>query len=325
MVPPVVLLIVGLAALIGGAELVVRYGARLASRFGLPPILVGLTVVSLGTSLPELAVGIDSVRHGVGSLAIGNIAGTNIVNLLLILGLSAAIRAIPLEMQTLRLDLPMMGGAALLLFVLAIDGTLHRWEGIPLVVIAIGYTLLLIRWTRRENARVLDEYAEEYATEPVPAHRGRVLALHSALLVAGLAVIVVGSHWLVDGAVRLATAIGVSDAVIGLTIVAIGTSAPELATTIISTIRGDRDIAIGNLIGSSIYNLTIILGIALLAAPGKIIIDRDLVFVDLPIMAAVSLACFPVMRSGQRMSRREGTIFVILYAGYLAFLLIGRT
>ncbi|MBO0810655.1 MAG: calcium/sodium antiporter [Microlunatus sp.] len=319
--PPVVWIILGLAALIGGAELVVRYGARLASRLGLPPILVGLTVVSLGTSLPELAVGIDAVRSDAGALAVGNIVGTNIVNLLLILGLSAAIRAVSIELQTLRLELPMMAAAAVLPLVLAGNGLLARWEGVPLVALAVAYTLLLIRWTRRENARVL----AEYGYQPGPAQRGRTVALYVGLLVAGLVVIVVGSQWLVDGAVRLATALGVSDAVIGLTVVAIGTSAPELATTIISTIRGDRDIAIGNLIGSSIYNLTIILGVALLAAPGTVAIDRELVFVDLPVMVLVSLACILLMRTDRTLSRAEGTGFVVAYAVYLGYLLIART
>lgn len=330
--PPVLWLLLGLVAVVVGAELVVRYGARLARRLGIPPILVGLTVVSLGTSLPELAVGIDAVRAEAGSLAVGNIAGTNIVNLLLILGLSAAIRTLPLGMQTLRLDIPMMGAAALLLYVLTAGGALEPWNGIPLILFAVVYTVLLIRWTHRENARVLAEFAEEYP-EPKPHAEGAgggggasgAAALQALLLVVGLVVIVVGAQWLVEGAVDVATALGVSDAFIGLTIVAIGTSAPELATTIVSTIRGDRDIAIGNLIGSSIYNLTIILGITVLVAPGPVLIDQQLVLVDLPVMVAVSFVFGPIMLSGRRLTRVEGTSFLLAYAVYLAYLLIART
>ncbi|QEO14058.1 calcium/sodium antiporter [Agromyces intestinalis] len=329
--PPVVWLILGLVALVIGAELVVRSGARLARRLGIPPIVVGLTVVSIGTSLPELAVGIDSVRVGAGSLAVGNIAGTNVVNILLILGLSAAIRPLAVGLQTLRLDLPMMGGAALLLYLFAVDGVLDVWEGVPLVLFAIVYTLLLVRWTRRESSFVAAEFAEEYPAEPEASgsartvHTVRATVMQAIVLVAGIAVTILGADWLVDGAVEVASALGVSDALIGLTIVAIGTSAPELATTIISTIRGERDIAIGNLIGSSIYNLTIILGVTLLVAPGAVPIEPELVLIDLPIMVAVSFALAPIMLSGRRVSRLEGSLMVTAYLIYLGFLVVART
>jgi len=172
---------------------------------------------------------------------------------------------------------------------------------------------------------VQQEFADGYAPSAPTVNRGRLIIGESVLLVVGLVLIVIAAQWLVDGSVRLAVAFGVSDAVIGLTIVALGTTAPELATTIISTIRGQRDIAIGNLIGSSIYNLTAILGIALLSVPGSVAIYRELVVVDLPVMVAAALVCIPVMRTGRTMTRREGTLFVIAYAGYLAYLLIART
>lgn len=314
--------VAGLVLLVGGAELIVRYGARLASRLGVPPILVGLTVVSIGTSAPELAVGVDAARAGEGSLALGNIAGTNVVNLLLILGLSAAIRAIPMGMQTLRMDLPMMGGVAVLVLAFAVDGVIDRIEGGVLVLVALGYTLALVRWSRRESARVLAEFHSEYDA-PVPARPRGALALAGVMLVVGLAVIIVGAQWLVEGSVALAASLGVSEAVIGLTIVAIGTSAPELATAILSTLRGERDIAIGNLIGSSTYNLTLILGLTVLAAP--ITLDPALVVIDLPVMIAATLLAGALMMSGRLLTRREGTLMVIAYAGYLAYLLIART
>ncbi|NYE19094.1 calcium/sodium antiporter [Microbacterium immunditiarum] len=323
--PPLLWIALGLAALVLGAELVVRYGARLARQLGLPPILIGLTVVSIGTSLPELAVGIDAANNDAGSLAVGNIAGTNMVNLLLILGLSAAIRSVPLTLQTVRLDLPMMGGAAYLLLIFSVDGALEVWEGIPLVAFALIYTALLVRWTRRESALVLAEFAAEYPAPPRREHKIGAIAIQALLLIVGLAVIVFGADWLVDGAVELAQTLGVSDALIGLTIVAIGTSAPELATTIVSTIRGDRDIAIGNLIGSSIFNLTMILGVTLLFSPGAILIGPELVYIDLPLMVAVSFICGPLMTSGRMLSRREGTGFVIAYIAYLTYLIVTRT
>lgn len=321
--PSALLIVLGLAALVIGAELVVRYGARIARRLGIPPLVVGLTVVSIGTSAPELAVGIDAVRSDAGSLAVANIAGTNVVNLLLILGLSAAIRPIVLRLQTIRLDLPAMALAAVLVVVLAADGELSVLDGVILTAVAVVYTSVLIVFVRRESAEVVQEFAAEY---PGPAHRqGGYLTLHIALLFAGLVIIVVGADWLVDGSVELARMLGVSDALIGLTIVAIGTSAPEFATTIISTIRGDRDIAIGNLIGSSTFNLTLILGVSLLFAPGSFAVDPQLIAIDLPVMLAVSLVCIPVFLTGNRVSRGEGITFVVAYAAYLSFLLAART
>ncbi len=313
------LILAGLAVLTVGAELVVRYGARLARRVGVPPMLVGLTIVSLGTSLPELAIGIDAVRSHAGSLAVGNIAGTNVVNLLLILGLSAAIRPVFLGMQTLRLDVPAMALAGLLVFAFAADGTLTALEGAILAVAAVAYTLLLIRQTRREDAPVVAEFDDEY-----PVDRSN-LPVQLVLLVAGLAVILVGADLLVRGAVAVARDFGISDAIVGLTIVAIGTSAPELATTLIATFRGDRDIAIGNLIGSSTYNLTFILGGALLFAPGPVPLDPKLIAVDLPVMVATALVCVVVFRTGRRVTRAEGILMVAAYLAYLAYLVIVRT
>lgn len=310
----------GLALLVVGAELVVRYGARLARAMGISPIVIGLTVVSIGTSAPELAVGVDSALKGAGSLIVGNIAGTNIVNLLLILGLSAAMRSLSLGLQTLRLDLPMMGGVALLLLVFTVDGAVDRVEGLVLVGVAIGYTFALFRFAKKESAQVLAEYDTEYDR---PRRAGAwPLVAAGVMLVAGIVVIVLGAQFLVDGSVALARGLGVSEAIIGLTIVAVGTSAPELATTIVSTIRGDRDIAIGNLIGSSTYNLTLILGMTVLVAP--ITLDPELVLIDIPVMIAATFLTGLFMMSGRRVSRTEGTLMVGLYVVYLGVLLATR-
>ncbi|WP_197280960.1 calcium/sodium antiporter [Microbacterium sp. No. 7] len=309
----------GLALLLVGAELVTRYGARLAGAMGISPVVIGLTVVSIGTSAPELAVGIDSALKDAGSLIVGNIAGTNIVNLLLILGLSAAIRTLPFGLQTLRLDLPMMAGVALLLLVFTVDGAVDRLEGMVLLGIAIGYTFAVFRFARKESAAVQAEFGAEFDR---PRRGVWPLVLAGLLLVGGIVVIVLGAQFLVDGSVDLARRLGVSEAIIGLTIIAIGTSAPELATTIISTFRGDRDIAIGNLIGSSTYNLTLILGVTVLVAP--ITLDAELVLVDIPVMIAATFVTGMLMMSGRRVTRVEGSIMVALYAGYLGYLLLSR-
>lgn len=315
------LIVVGLTALVGGAELLIRGGSRVASRLGISPIVVGLTFVSIGTSAPELAVGIDAGLQGNGGLVVGNIAGTNVVNVLLILGLSAAIRTLPLDSVTLRLDLPMMASAAVILLLLAIDGVLSTVDGIVLLFVAVAYTALIVKNSKRESPRVQAEYAEEYT-----APAGRLAATRDvAVLVTGIVVIVVGADWLVSGAVDLAVALDVSNALIGLTVVAIGTSAPELATTIISTIRGDRDIAIGNLIGSSVYNIGLILGTTAVVVPGRFDLSTPLTYVDIPIMTGVALLCVPMFVVGGKVTRTEGVACVAAYGVYLAYLVFLRT
>lgn len=311
-----VLVVVGLVALIVGAEGLVRGGSAIAARLGISPMLVGVTVVSIGTSLPELAVGIDAAVHDAGPLAVGNIAGTNIVNILLILGLSAAMVPLTLRRQTVRLDLPVMVVSALLLWALAANGSLSRLDGTILLLLAIAYTVTVVRAEISGDDAPLPEVLD---AAPVPDRIGwRIVQL-----VGGVAVVVVGAEWLVTGAVDVAGDLGVSEAVIGLTVVAIGTSAPELVTTIMSTIRGERDLAIGNLIGSSIYNVTFILGTTSLFRPLEV--TDELIRIDLPLMAAVALICVPVFLTGRRITRLEGVAFVVGYVVYLVLVIALRT
>lgn len=315
----------GLLVLVLGAELVTRGGGKLAGQLGVPPILIGLTVVAIGTSTPELAVGIDAAVRGAGALAVGNIAGTNTVNMLLILGLSAAIRPLALGMQTIRMDLPVMIVTALAMLVMASDGWLSRQDGGVLLLGGVAYTAAVIVSARREKRAVKVQFAKEYR---VSAQRGRdqeAKVRSAAALLAGIAIIVIAADWLVDGAVELARIWGVSDAFIGLTIIAIGTSAPELVTTVLSTFRNQRDIAIGNLLGSSVYNILIILGVTALAPRGGIPVTPELMRIDIPVMALVAVACAPVFLSGRQVSRLEGGAFVGAYGLYLGYLLVART
>ena len=318
-------LAIGLIALVIGSEWLVKGGSRLAAGLGISPILVGLTVVSIGTSMPELAVGLRAAASGNGSLAVGNIAGTNIVNVLLILGLSALIRPLSLHLRTLKLDLPMMTAAALLLWLLAADGTLAMSGGAVLTVGALLYTAVLIVSARRESQSVQAEFADEYATPVVNGRSRATMARDLALLLVGIVVVVIGADWLVGGAVGVGQTFGVSDAFIGLTVVAIGTSAPELATTLVATFRGERDIAIGNLLGSSVYNILLILGLTVLGAGRALHLDPDLVRIDIPLMALVALVCIPIFLTGRRVSRREGGAMVAAYLAYLTFLVISQT
>lgn len=323
---PALILLGGLLVIIGGAEVLLKGATRIASMLGIKPILIGLTVVAVGTSAPELAVGIIAAREGKGDLAVGNIAGTNIMNILFILGLSAAIRPLPLQLQSIQFDVPVMIGVALGLIAMASDGVLSRAEGGILLVGAVVYTAVLIRISRRESAAVKKEFAEEYGPAKLEARawlRGAGWAV--GLLVVGIGLTVLGADLMVDGAVQLAQSIGIADAVIGLTIVAIGTSAPELATTIVATVRNDRDVAVGNLIGSSISNILLVLGLTCLVAPGGLAVSAEVLRIDLPLAAAVAIVCWPVFRSGQTVSRFEGVAFVIAYLVYLASLLVLRT
>jgi cation:H+ antiporter len=288
--------------------------------------VIGLTIVSVGTSAPELAVGLTAVAEGKGPLAVGNIAGTNMLNILLILGLSAAIRALPIRLQSIKLDVPVMIGSAVAMILMSLDGVLSRTEGALLVLAAVLYTALLVRESRRESAAMKKEFTQEFGAPSAPARRRRVLfAWHSTLLIAGMALTVLGADLLVTGAVNLATVYGVSDAFIGLTIVAIGTSAPELATTLVSTLKNDRDVAIGNLIGSSIYNILAILGLTTLAAPRGVDVGGDVLWIDLPLAAITAAVCLPVFKSDGKVSRKEGALFVAAYLTYLTALVTLRT
>ena len=327
--------VAGLLALAFGSEVMVRGGVQMASRMGISPIVVGMTVVSIGTSLPELAVGVTAATEGSGALAVGNIAGTNTVNLLFILGLSALLRPLAIQRRTLRLDLPVMAVAAVLFWVLCIDGTLSRVDGVILLCAAVAYTVVVVRSARVESRDVVDEYAYAYRGEPAgddgAAEREPdmpdtgSLVRYFAMTIVGITVVVVGADWLVEGAVGIAREFGVSDALIGLTIVAIGTSAPELVTTIVSTVRGERDIAIGNLLGSSVYNIVLILGATCLVPADGLPLNSSLVWIDIPVMVVATLLLIPVFFSGRRVHRAEGGAMVVAYLAYLTFLLFTQT
>ena len=319
----------GLAALIVGAEMVLRGGARFAALMGIRPLVIGLTVVSIGTSMPELAVGITAGLEGSGSIVVGNIAGTNMVNILFILGLSALFRPLMLHLQVIKLDLPMMILAAGLMAGLAWDGVLSAWDGIVLLAAAIFYTILLLR--QHESAAVEEEFEDmcagglEVSCQAGPKRSASRARLKNALLLAvGMGISVIGAQWAVHGAVEMARSLQISEAIIGLTVVAIGTSSPELVTTAIATVRNERDVAVGNLLGSSIYNILVILGLTCIASPGGLAVERQLLMLDIPLMAGVALACVPVFWSGKRISRLEGGLGVAAYLIYLLWLALFR-
>lgn len=319
-----VYLIAGLVLLVAGAEVLVRGAAKLAAQFGIPPLVIGLTVVAFGTSAPETAVSVQAALNGSGDLAIGNVIGSNIANVLLILGLTALVAPLIVSRQLIRLDVPIMIGASLVTYALAWDGSLSRLDGALLFAAVVAYTLFLVISSRREKAAEADdEFAKEFGLdEPAKPYAGLI---NAGLVIAGLVLLVLGSNFLVEGAVELARALGLSELVIGLTVIAIGTSLPELATSILAAIRGERDIAVGNIVGSNIFNLLCVLGLASLVSPQAIAVSANALAFDFPVMIAVAVACLPIFFAGYTINRWEGLLFIAYYIAYTLYLVMSST
>ena len=303
----ILLFIAGLVILVAGGELLVRGSARLAAAWGISPLVVGLTVVAFGTSSPELAVSVQASLAGEVDIAVGNVVGSNIFNVLLILGLSAAIVPLVVSAQLVRLDVPIMIAMSVLLLLLSLDGVLSRVECGLLAAALVAYIVTQIVLSRRSGS-----------DEEAPTDTGNPL-INLLLIVVGLALLVMGSRWLVQAAVQIAASFGVTPLVIGLTIVAAGTSMPELATSVIAGVRGQRDIAVGNIIGSNIFNILAVLGLSGLFSTAGIPVSNAALTMDLPVMVAVAFLCLPIF-SKYSIRRWEGMLFVayyVLYTGYL--------
>jgi cation:H+ antiporter len=317
------LFVAGFGLLIVGAEALVRGASRLACTLGVSPLIVGLTIVALGTSSPELAVGIQSSLMGGGDIALGNVVGSNIVNVLFILGLSAMITPLVVAQQLVRLDVPLMIGVSALLLLLGLDGSIGQLDGILLLAGIVAYTVFAIRQSRRESRQVKEEYAREFGKKAC-RNLWQVLA-QIALVVGGLALLVIGSRWLVEGAVALALALGLSELIVGLTVVAAGTGMPEVVTCVTASIRGERDIAVGNVVGSNIYNILAVLGLTAVVAPGGVTVPPAALAFDMPVMIAVAAACLPVFFLDGVIARWEGALFFGYYLAYTLYLVLDAT
>lgn len=312
-----VLLAVGLVLLTAGAESLVRGASGIAARLGIPPLIVGLTVVAFGTSAPELAVSVAAAWSGQGDIALGNVVGSNIFNVLFILGISALIAPLAIGSQLIRVDVPLMIGASLLTLLFAFDGRIGRLDG----AILFGGLLFYIGFQIRQGLRERRSERNGGGEESAPALSGPWW-LDPLLVLGGLGVLVLGSRLLVASAVAIAQALGVSELVIGLTIVAAGTSLPEVATSVIASLRGERDIAVGNVVGSNVFNLLGVLGLAGLVSPlGVGVADQALRF-DLPVMLAVALACLPIFFTGREIARWEGGLFLAYYIAYTVYVVM---
>lgn len=308
----------GLAALIVGAELLVRGASRVALSLGISPLVVGLTIVAIGTSSPEVAVSVGAALNGQTDIAVGNVVGSNIFNVLFILGASALIVPLLVNAQIVRQEVPIMIGASLLLLSFGIDGLISRLDSLLLLLLLVAYIVFLVVQSRRQHL------AEQATAGPPSTELGAKpsLVLQLLLMAAGLALLVLGSGWLVDASIALARLLGVSDLVIGLTIVAAGTSMPEVATSIMAALRKQRDIAIGNIIGSNIFNILGCLGIAGLVSSSGLPLAPSLMNFDIWIMLAVAVACVPVFIAGRSIARWEGAMFLFYYAAYASYLIL---
>ena len=309
----------GLAALVAGARLLVRGASKLALTMGISPLVVGLTIVSIGTSAPEVAVSVGAAFDGRTELAVGNVIGSNIFNVLFILGLSALILPLAVNAQLIRQEVPIMIGASVLMLPLAANGRIEVYESALLLLLLVAYTVFLVVQSRRETQATRDEYAEAFARD-----RGwdRHWSAQLALVAVGLVLLVVGSEWLVEAAVAFARTLGVSELVIALTIVAAGTSMPEVATSVTAALKGERDIAVGNVVGSNIFNLLGCLGAAGLAAGDGLPVPPAALAFDVWVMLAAAFACLPVFLTGREIARWEGGLFVGYYLAYTVFLVL---
>ena len=311
MLTQVLLFFVGLGALVAGAEALVRGASKIALSFGISPLVVGLTIVALGTSSPEVAVSVGAVMNGTTDIAVGNVVGSNVFNVLFILGVSA---------QIIRQEVPIMIGASVILAVMVIDGSLSRAESALLLALLVAYTVFLVRQSRAETAEIRDEYASAVRRNGTWDSHWAVQAL---LILAGLALLVLGSEWLVSAAVAFARALGVSDLVIGLTIIAAGTSMPEVATSIMAAVRGERDIAVGNVIGSNTFNILGCLGLSGVVSAQGLGMSSAVLNFDLWVMLAVAFACLPAFMLRNEIGRRRGLMFLAFYVAYVAYLILG--
>ena len=311
-----VLFVVGLGLVIFGADALVRGSASLASALGAPPLIVGLTVVAMGTSAPEVVVSLRAAVAGQSAIAVGNVVGSNIFNVLFILGISALVTPLAVSVRVIRQDVPIMVAASALTLLLAANGMIGRLEGGVLLLGIVAYSAHQVRAVRR--------YREANVFVAGGARNGSV-GSDLAFVMGGLAMLVLGAGWFIDGAVAIAGALGVSELVVGLTIVAAGTSLPELATSIAASARGERDIAVGNVVGSNIFNLLFVLGGASLLAPAGIAVPPAALSFDLPVMVAVAIACLPIFFTGYIIARWEGAVFLAYYIVYAAYLVLHAT
>ena len=316
----ILLFIAGLVILIFGADLLVRGASRLAAAFGVSPLVIGLTIVAIGTASPEIAVSLQAAANSQGDLTLGNVLGSNIFNILFILGITSIVAPIVIAEQLIRKDAPIMLGVSLLTFLLASDGNLSAMDGVILFLFLVAYTIFALKQSRSESREVQIEYAREFSRKESLTAKNTLTNI--VFIVIGLGLLVWGSNWLVDSAVKIAKHIGISELVIGLTIVAVGTSLPEVATSVIAALKGESDIAIGNAVGSNIFNLLGVLGVGALVSPEGISVAERVLQFDFLVMVFVALVTLPIFYIDNRISRIEGSLLFAYYIIYVTYIIL---
>ncbi len=306
-------LIIGFILLGAGAELLVGGSSRLALRLGVTPLVVGLTIVAFGTSAPELAVSIDSTLNGLGALALGNVIGSNIANIGLILGVTALIQPIHIELELVRKQIPIVIACSVMMGLLLIDGSLSRLDGVLLVTGLAVYLYL----NYRQGSSALPAESAIVLPEVVAPKKPGSTWLNILFIIIGLALLVAGSHLFVEQAVSIARLLGISEAIIGLTLVAVGTSIPELATSVLAAFRRQSDIAIGNVVGSNTFNILCVLGLTSLVGT---ISGEQFSLLDFGTMLVFACILLPLARSSFTLTRSEGGVLLIAYAAYIAYI-----
>ena len=315
-------LVVGFVLLVGGAELLIKGASKLAATVGVSPLIIGLTVVAFGTSAPELAVSLNASLHGQADIALGNVVGSNICNVLLILGVSSLISPLIVAQQLVRLDVPIMIGVSGLVLLFGIDGQIGRSDGVVLFMGGLVYTIFLLYQSQQEK----DEAVQgEYAKFGERSLSLKETGTSVSLFVGGAIMLVAGSQQLVNSAVGIAEFFGASPLIIGLTVIAFGTSLPELATSVMASFRGERDIAVGNVIGSNIFNILVVLGLTSAVSSAGVAVSASAISFNIPVMVAVAVMCFPIFFTDNEVSRREGTLLLAYYVLYIGYLIANAT
>lgn len=319
---PILGIVGGLTMLVVGGELLVRGASRLAAAMKISPLVIGLTVVAFGTSSPELAVSVQSALAGNADIAVGNVVGSNILNVLLILGISALIVPLVVSSRLIRWDVPLMIASSVLLLLLGADGRIGHLDGLLLFAVLTAYLFWCVRQSRGESSEVQTEFAQEM---PAVNSSGAALSVQIGFILGGLVLLGLGSHWLVSSSVWVARRLGISELIIGLTIIAAGTSLPEVVTSMMAAWRGEREIAVGNVVGSNLFNILGVLGLSSILAPSGIAISPEALRFDIPVMIAVALACLPIFFTGNLIARWEGGMFFAYYIAYTTYLVLAAT
>lgn len=317
------LFLAGLILLILGADLLVRGASRLAAAFGVSPLVIGLTIVAIGTASPEIAVSLQAAASGQVDLTLGNVLGSNIFNILFILGVTSIVAPIVIAEQLIRKDAPIMLAVSLLVFALSLDGNINATDGGLLLLLLAAYTAFALKQSRVESREVQNEYSKEFAEKEPRTIKG--ITTHFIFITIGLGLLILGSNWLVDSAVAIAKSLGVSELVIGLTIVAVGTSLPEVMTSVIAALKNESDIAVGNAVGSNIFNLLGVLGAGAFFSPNGIAVAERVLQFDFPVMVFVALVTLPIFYIDNRISRLEGALLLGYYSIYLGYIVLQAT